>query len=374
MRRRTKFFIALISIIAVAAIYFLYPQIQSQLAPEFHQVFSAQPIPFTKQQDLHFFAEGWIVCGTPSKFYSWDQSEREPPFTQDDLLAENEEISIVAHTKNYIVTENNRIYDTQTIPFTLVYHCDFGIIYDVKENEDFIVVILQEDESKPAHPYILVKGSDFLISLDGMGNGNYISASIHKTDISFLSLSLDSPVPITRVFHYQNRNELYGVLSLENQFVYDIYRTRNNVILMGIKDILCYNVEGELQWSIPHESEGVFEVIIDENEMLFYFPEKSHIGENNGNVIIVDDKGYSVKTFPKYLSNLNTYNSGYIATEFGKNLVYLSKNGRAIKRQHLNETVNWIKCDPVHPDNLFIRTDNQVLQLYTSDKQEEDSE
>ena len=58
-------------------------------------------------------------------------------------------------------------------------------------------------------------------------------------------------------FHYQNRNELYGVLSLENQFVYDIYRTRNNVILMGIKDILCYNVEGELQWSIPHESEGI---------------------------------------------------------------------------------------------------------------------
>lgn len=374
MHHKTKFLIAIILIIAIAAIYFLYPKIQGQLTPDLHQVYSVQPVPFTQQQDLHFFSEGWIVCGTPSKFYNWDQTETKPPFTQDDLLSEDNEIDIAAHTENYIVTVNSRVYNTETVPFTLVYQNDAGRISDIKEYQDFIMVLMQEEESMPARPYVLVNGSDFLISLDGTGNGNYISADVHGTDLSLLTLSLDSPVPITRVFHYQNRNELYGVLSLENQFIYDIHRINNTVILIGIKDILCYNVEGELQWSIPHESEGVFETIIEENQLLFYFPEKSQIGDNNGNVLIITEKDYSVKTFPKYLSNLNVYQSGYIASEFRKNLVFLSKGGKVIKKQELNESINWIKADPVHPENLFVRTEDSALLVYTSDKQEEDSE
>ena len=131
-----------------------------------------------------------------SKFYNWDQTEKEPPLTQDDLQAENHEISIVARTQNYIVTKNNRVYDTQTVPFTLVYQNTNGIIYDIKEYQDFIIVLMQEDESMPAQPYVLVKGSDFLISLDGIGNGSYVSADVYETDLSLLTLSL------IRLYHY----------------------------------------------------------------------------------------------------------------------------------------------------------------------------
>ena len=50
-----KFIIPVILIIAIAAIYFLYPEILGQFTPDFQQVFSAQPIPFSQEQDLHFY-------------------------------------------------------------------------------------------------------------------------------------------------------------------------------------------------------------------------------------------------------------------------------------------------------------------------------
>ncbi|HHU48801.1 MAG TPA: hypothetical protein GXZ37_03690 [Clostridiales bacterium] len=374
MRRKAKMLLTAILIIAIAAIYFLFPKIKGRLTPDFCPVLSDMSIPFTQQEDIRFFAEGWIVCGSPSRFYNWDQTERKPPFTQDDLTAENNEINIIAHTDNYIATANNRIYNTQTVPFTLVYENQGAMIFDLKEYEDYLVLLLQEEDTTPACPFILVKGSDFLISLDGTGNANYVSVDAYGTDLSLLTLSLDSPVPITRVFHYKNRNELYGVLSLENEFIYEIYRMENTVILIGIKDILCYNVEGELQWSVPHESEGVFEVLPAGNELLFYFPEKSRIGENEGNVLVIDKEGYYMKTFPKYLSELNIYRSGYAAAEFRQNLVFLDKKGEMIKKQRLQHPVSWMKFSPVNPEYLYVRTESNVLQLYTSDKQEEDSE
>ena len=90
------------------------------------------------------------MCGSPSRFYNWDQTERKPPFTQDDLTAENNEINIIAHTDNYIATANNRIYNTQTVPFTLVYENQGAMIFDLKEYEDYLVLLLQEEIQTPA--------------------------------------------------------------------------------------------------------------------------------------------------------------------------------------------------------------------------------
>ena len=190
--------------------------------------------------------------------------------------------------------------------------------------------------------------------------------------MSLLTLSLNSPVPITRVFHFKNRNELYGVLSLENEFYYNIYRLKDKIILVGIKDILCYNVEGDLQWSVPHESEGIYEVLSIDGGLLFYFPEKSQIDDVDGNVLEIDDKGYSIKAFPKYLSNLGVYKSGYLALESRRSLVFLSRQGKVIRKQVLDKPADLVKFHDSKEDYLFIRTEDGILQLYTSEKQEED--
>ena len=164
------------------------------------------------------------------------------------------------------------------------------------------------------------------------------------------------------------------MLSLENQLLYNVYRMKNQVILIGIKDVLCYNVEGELQWSVSHESEGVFEALSTEQSLLLYFPEKSKLGESQGNALEVNEKGYAVKAFPRYLSNLNVFQSGYLAVESSQNLVFLNKNGKLVKKQPLQEPVDWMKYTAAQPDCLYVRTKDNVLHVYTTDKQEEDTE
>ena len=373
MRRSTKFILTALLVIAIAAIYFLYPELLGFItASELNPVFSAQPIPFAQQEDIHFFEEGWILCGSPSRFYQWNQAEISPPLMRDDLDAENGEVNIVASSENYIVTDTNRIYNTQTVPFNLVYENNDFIIEGIKEYEDYLILLVKEKENAPMHPCILVKGSDFLISFDGIGDANYISVDGHGDELSLLTLSLNSPVPITRVFHFKNRNELYGVLSLENEFYYNIYRLKDKIILVGIKDIMCYNVEGDLQWSVPHESEGIYEVLSIDGGLLFYFPEKSQIDDVDGNVLEIDDKGYSIKAFPKYLSNLGVYKSGYLALESRRSLVFLSRQGKVIRKQVLDKPADLVKFHDSKEDYLFIRTEDGILQLYTSEKQEED--
>jgi len=373
MRRGTKFILTALFIIAIAAIYFLYPELLGFFTTkELKPVFSGNTISFNQNEDIHLFKDGWIICGAPSRFYQWNQADLNPPFTQDDLDIEGDEINIVARSENYIVTDNNRIYNTQSVPFEFVYENPDFIIQDIKEYDDYLVLLIKEKEDDPVQPYVLVKGSDFLISFDGIGNAKYISMDAYRSDVSLLTLSLDSPVPITRVFHFKNRNELYGVISLENTFYYNVYRLKNTVILVGSKDILCYNVEGELKWSVSHDSEGVFEVLANNDGLLFYFPEKSQIGDIAGNALEINEQGYSVKTFPKYLSSLSVYKSGYVALELRQNLVFLSKQGKTVRKQTLDAPADLIKYFTGKPDTLFVRTEDNVLQLYTSEKQEED--
>ncbi|HHY83297.1 MAG TPA: hypothetical protein GX505_11585 [Clostridiales bacterium] len=373
MRRKKRFVPAMIFLIIAAAIFFIYSYIANQHSPVLYPVFSAEDIVLSQEEDLHFFSEGWIVCGAPSRFYYWDQTEMLPPFSQDDLSAENGSIYITAHSQNYIVTKSSRIYDTRTVPFTLVYENQDLKIWDIKECTDFLILLIHDD-SDLAQPYILVNNSDFLISMDGTGESRYISADFYSRDVSLLTLGVNSPFPITRVFHYINRNELYGVLTLENQFIYEIFRLKDKIILIGIKDILCYNIEGELQWTVRHESDGNFETIKSDGGLFIYFPEKTQLGDKKGNTLIIDSKGYSVKMFPKYLSGIKIHQYGYIALEFSNTFVIVNKEGKIIHKQRLQEPADELFTNSFRPEYILVRTKNDTLQIFSTKKQEEENQ
>ncbi|NLB42701.1 MAG: hypothetical protein GX815_10695 [Clostridiales bacterium] len=367
MQRKTKLILTTVLIITIAAVYFLMSTLQNQ--PEVYPVLSAEPIKISEQEELHFFSDGWIVCGSPSRFYYWDETSMEPPFSQDDLSSESNQIHITAHTDNYIVTANNRIYNTGTVPFTLVYENDDFSIWDLKEYSDFLLLLpLNKDDM--AQPYILDKNSDFLISMEGIGDMKYIAADSYNKDISLLTMSINSPVPMSRIFHYKNRDELYGVLSLDNQLIYNIYRLKDSVVLIGIKDLLCYNMEGDLIWSLALDSEGQFEVVTGNDTLFFYFPEKSQVGEKQGNAIIINEREYDVKVFPKYLSNIKAFKKGYLALESDHSVVFLNQQGKVTRKQRLQDPVHWITFDSQSPETLYVRTKENILQLYTSEKQE----
>jgi hypothetical protein len=373
MRRMRNIMVTVLLTGIVAALYFLYPHITNFGKPDLVPAFSADPISFTQEEQLHFFPEGLILCGAPSRFYSWDGADIQPPFRQDDLSSEGGSIIIVAQTENYIATSNGRIYNTETVPFALVYENKDIKLWDMKEYADFLLLMILNDDSV-AEPFILVNNSDFLISLDGTGESKYISADSYKAtkELSLLTVSLDSPVPMSRVFHYVNRNELHGVLSLEDTFVYNVFRLKSYVILIGINDIVCYNIDGKLQWSLENKSNGQFEAIPGDNGLLLYFPDLARLGKEEGNTLSIHSDGdYSVEKFPKYLSSLRAYRNGYIGLEYKNTLVFMSKSGREVKKQKLPEPVNLLLANPYQTESIYVRTDSNTLQLYTTEKQEE---
>lgn len=370
MQAKKKLILTVMVIIVIASVYFLYPIIMNHQTVSLYPILSGEPITIGEDEELHFFSEGLIVCGSPSRFYYWDETSMQPPFNQDDLTAESNLINIIAHTENYIVTANNRIYDTQNVPFTLVYENDDHNLWDIKEYSDFLLLLFL-DENDIAQPFLLSKNSDFLINLDGTGDTVYISSDSYGKGLSLLMMSINSSVPMTRVFHYENRNELYGVLTLEDQFIYNIYRLENRVILIGIKDILCYNMEGDLVWSLPHDSDGQFSAVVEKESLFLYFPEKSQLGESQGNALLIDEEGYKVKTFPKYLSNIRAFEKGYLALESDHSIVILNSNGEVLKKQTLQDPIQQFEVNSQRPNTLFTLTKENVLQLYTSEKQEE---
>ena len=87
---------------------------------------------------------------------------------------------------------------------------------------------------------------------------------------------------------------------------------------------------------------------------------------------MVNNSGeYSVKNFPKYLSNLQPYQNGYLGLEYEKTLVSLSRRGEIRKKQNLKEPVNAIEINPYRSERLYVRTKSNTLQMYIPKKQEE---
>ena len=370
MGRKAKIKPILLLLTAAAIVFFLYNLTQNQGVTQLYPVVSSGMVQINQSDDLHFFSEGLITCGTASQFFNWNGEEIEPPFHQDDFSGENKRIDIRAHSLNYIVTSNNRIYDTNTSPFTMVYENQDHEIWDIKEYTDYLVLLIQ-NENGLAEPFVLVNNSNFLIPMDGTGKTEYLSADAYGKEVSLLTMSMDAPVPMIRVFHYKNRTDLYGVLSLDNQLIYSIYRLKDKVILIGIKELLCYNMEGELQWSLSHDSEGLFQTLEQEETIILYFPEKDLIGEHKGNTLKIDHKGYKVVTFPKYLSDLNEFGDGYLALESNHTLVFLNPNGNVTGKQRLQETVRRLDRTAQRSNILFVQTEDGMLQWYTTEKQEE---
>jgi len=377
MNIKRKISLSALLLIVIITLYFIFPYLQNRTNPDLVPTFNADPINFTNEEELHFFPEGFIVCGdlgSPSRFYDWDGSDLLPPFKQDDLSAEGGTIDIIARTENHIATSSNRIYNTQTVPFNLIYENKDIYIWDMKEMGDQLMLLIQDGDELAVKPFLLVQNSDFLISLDGTGDSKYISAdsSASGKELSLLTMSIDAPVPFSRVFKYVNRNELYGVLSLEDQLIYNIYRLKSNIVLIGINDILCYNIDGKLLWSVDNNSNGLFHAIPKSNNLLLYFPELRRIGETNGNAILIKDNGnYSIEQYPKYLTLMQPYKDGYIGVEYRNTIVFVRKNGKVIKKQRLTDPINELVVNPFNPDSIYVRTDDNTLQHYTTDIQEE---
>ncbi|HZK34321.1 MAG TPA: hypothetical protein VFD33_03290 [Bacillota bacterium] len=373
--RFVKFLLIVLLVAALAtASYFLLDHFNLLNSKELTPLYMSQSIPFGKDEDIHFYKNGFIITGEGSRYYNGQGLKANNPFSQDDQMAGNDHISIKFAVGNYICTESDIIYDTTLVPFKPVFeNTDNLSIYDMKEGQDFLVLLIEESENI-VQPRVLINNTDFLLSYDGRGDSRYLSSSIYRDskDLSILSISLDTPTPITRIFNYTNRNEAYGAITVEDQLLYDIYRIKSHVILIGTDTIICYNINGQKVWTVDNPSKASYEVVYSGGDLLLYFNDLVRQEDRGGNTIRVNGEGdFEFMDLPKYLSNINPYNNEYIAAELGNTLVFFDGRGQAKKRYRMEGLVRELYVSEYHEDMFYIKTQENTLAIYTNQRKDE---
>ncbi len=330
----------------------------------------------SSEQDIYFYTHGFLLTGPNPRYYNWSGLSIDPPFYQDDIRNGQGVDHILLATENYILANGGRIFETVSHPFTLVYQNETIEIKELKEYGDFLFVSVKGEE-KPLEPYILVKGSSFLMTFDGISTAHYLSVDAHAgtKGLSLLSLNIDTPMPVSRIFHYTNRNQLHGVLSLEDTFVYNLYRMENNVVLIGNDQILCYNMDGEAIWAVDKAKNIPFDAVKTSDQLILYFKDKSLLKMNDNNALIINKAGaYSAYTFPKYLMDFQNYKKGYLGLEYNHTLVFMDKQGKPTDRHRIEDSVTWVRWTEYQPDLLFIRTQDNLLKTYGTNVRKDDQE
>ncbi len=365
-----KLFIFIIAIIIIgliaAAVYIYNPTLFSKVQLTFSPQFNAVSI--SEDSLIHFYKEGIIVIDEAPLYYDWNGNEVEPTFLYED--PEDAPQKILLHTTDYILTDKGVIYNTSTVPFVKVYESTDIKTLDIKDFGDFLL-ILTEDSQGVGRPYLLIKGSDFLLALDGLGSTNYLTSDCHLSSegLSVLTLDVDSPVPVTRIFHYNHKNQPYGVLSLDDSFYYSISRLQKHIVLVGSSNISCYNIDssGDPVWTID-KSDMDFESIKTDDSLVMYLKGSLVENQKEGNTIFIDKEGnYIVKMLPKFLSSLKPFRKGFAGLEYDNTILVLDKHGRTVSKTRLDKSVRSILTTDYIPDTIFITTkDNQLLSLTTS--------
>ncbi len=376
--RFVKLLVIILVIAALGAVsYFMLGGRNKTQAYVLAQVSTARPVPFGEDEDIHFFSEGFIITGPQSRFYNYSGSEISKPFTHDDLLYENGGIDIALHTENYLITGSGHIYSTLSVPFKRIYdNPENHSIAGAREGADFLLILLARDEYD-VEPYILVNGSSFLLSLDGRGNTKYAASAVTKgaKSLSLLCYSLDTPVPATRVFHYKNRNELFGVISEKDRLLYDIYMQEDYIILIGTNSIICYNIYGDRLWEVENTYKSSYESVYAEDGLLLYFQDSLISDSQSGNAILVSRAGqYKLLEFPSHLSSLTAHRTGFAGVEYGNTLVFIDENGKVRERHKLTKQVVNVCKSPYREDMFFARTADNTLAIYSYERKDEQSE
>ncbi|HOB19653.1 MAG TPA: hypothetical protein PK830_06285 [Candidatus Atribacteria bacterium] len=376
--RLVKLLVIILMITALgAASYFIISAKNKAHAYDLVQISTARPISFGEDQDIHFFSEGFIITGPQARFYNYSGNEMSKPFTHDDLLYENGEINIALHTENYLITKSGHIYSTASVPFKRIYDNPEGlVIAGAQEGADFLLLLLARDEYN-VEPYILVNGSTFLLSLDGRGNTKYAASAVSKgaKSLSVLSYSLDTPVPATRVFQYRNRNELYGVITENDQLLYDIYRQEDSIILIGTDSIICYNIYGDRLWTVDNTYRSSYEYVYTRDSLLLYFKDSLSSGSQGGNAVLINNDGqYNLLELPARVNSLIAHGRGFAGVEYGNTLVIMDENGRIQENYRMTKQVVDLYKSPYMEDMFFAKTVDNTLAIYSYERKDERSE
>lgn len=323
------------------------------------------PILFSDNDSLHFFCSGFAVTnGEDSQFYDYIGNPIDAPLGEKNRDSWHESIIVTHSTDNYIIINNKYLYNTTKIPFELVLESPQDEAWDVKEFDNTLLLIAKANDGK-LEPYIIQKSNNALYRIDDLGDLAYIDGDYcHTSDaFSVIALDKDNPFPSTKILHFVDTNVPYGVLTVDDEIFYRIYRYKDFFITMGLHNIRCYNMIGELQWEKRVPNIFDHQLLTVNKDMALYF-NNVYIEDKNNTMIITEEGEYDFTSLPRGIHHLTRYNSHYIGVLDKNTIVVLSSRGTIAEKYEMDTEIYGIYWTPYSPETIFLDT-GDAISIYT---------
>ncbi|MBM7583257.1 hypothetical protein JOD02_002138 [Caldicoprobacter guelmensis] len=328
-----------------------------------------KPFLIEEGASVHFFKNGFAVSGTNTKFFTHDGKEMNLPFKPEDMVLVGDSPNIDKSTFRYVLINNKFIYDTATMPFKLVYTAGEGSEgFDMREMGDALLIILKT-EDKLLRPFFIQKDNIYAVDLNGIENSHYLDVSYDPITrgFSILALATDTPYPSSRVFNFLNGNSPQGMLSLNDLLFYKIYRTQKTIILVGIHQITCYNIDGSIKWNINAPNTYLHEAVPLDKGWVLYFPKSRFNGANA--LYVYSDGNREFLELPHELTNLQPYkDQQFIALDKNGNLVTINKSGNILKTFAFDIQPRRVYWSPYASNYLYVLSRDNMVYIYSLNK------
>ncbi|MCM8901664.1 hypothetical protein KVG29_10580 [Caldicoprobacter algeriensis] len=370
--KKTKVVLLIALIVLVIAII-MHTRLRELLFYKYENLQSSnllnEPIQVEQKAHVHFFKSGFAVSGTNTKFYTYDGKEMSLPFKPEDIALVGNSPVINQSTSQHVLINNRFVYDTTHTPFKLAYTIEEGSEgFAIRELGDMLLVILKTQDNL-LKPVLIEKGDIYTINLEGMDHSHYLDASYDPVTKGFsvLTLATDTPYPSTRVFNFINGNSPQGMLSLNDSMFYKIYRTQKNVVLVGIHQLICYNIDGSIKWSINAPNCYIHQYVHLGNDLLLYFPKASF---NRANTVYVHSNGEKeLLELPYGLTDMQPYkDQQLIALNKNGDLVVIGKSGNTVRTYTLDVHPVKVYWSSFAPDRFYVLSRDNMLHIYALNK------
>lgn len=365
-----KFLVTLVFFLAVIALVFMIHK--HGILNRLHLNAIDHPsIVLNEDDKLFFYQGGFAISGQYINFYNNQGIPVEMPFSFEDEY--NENFTITDMTSNFMLINNNAIYKINGTNLYHIYSLDFPAI-KIMEYGKYLLIIADLPD-KGLEVKVLNSESSNLIEL-GFDEDFYFmdfDFSPHDFSISILTLDLNGSFPSSKVFHYDENLSLFGINTAINKFYYKIFRLPAFSILIGNRELVCYNVEGEEVWSLENNLMDNFQLVRNDSEILIYLD--GNLGKFQGqnyNGVYIDEEGerQDIK-YPSNLTNISLYKDGkFFGLQHGKKLLIFDKKGEVELEFYIDEDVKNIFWNHHHPDNFFIINLDDELRIYSIEQED----
>lgn len=368
--------LALAFMIAIAVVIYKYYSINTA---ETMVHISHEPILLNKGDKIHFFKEGFAISGSSTRFYRPNGTAMSSPIPEQADTIDQHIINM--STPNFMLINGKSVYRTSSIPFEKLYELEDSSGHGIKELGNYLIILIEDTLVENTTGVLVPKLYDLkqnaISDIKDIESLYYMDSAFDSESncISILTLSLDSPFPSSKVFNYTNENgetALFSFISADKKSFFKILRIPYHIILVGSDEIICYNIDGTIQWSIENKKIKNCTILETNSGFMFYFPQP--IDSNDGvffNVLEINSDGtYNKLDFPENLYDLQPFENGFIGLRYGRNVLVLNRSGSIKQEYYVPEDIVSLYHSEYHRDYIYLVDRDNQLHIYSISKED----